>query len=326
MISQDYEIKKAAGSGLLVALWVPEDTGRQMAIQNGEPHDSLHVTLAYMGKDCTPEQRAQVMEACNDVAQQFGPVQGSVGGMGRFCASESSDGEDVYYASYDSPDINMLRQALVENIQKRGVPVKQNHGYTPHITLAYMAPEAELPSHRLEAQPLAFQGITVTGGPEDNTFIPFGGQAVQKSVDVPQDQLLALEILGFKLVEKDSEISAKVKILKEDDEQRLVYGVVLEPLSLDTQGHIMTPDDVQYAAHHYMGSGGVMGDKHKQAADAVAVESYVAPVDFEMGGQKVLKGSWVLVSYVRSDSLWAGIKSGAYTGYSVGGFGALDPI
>lgn len=48
------------------------------------------------------------------------------------------------------------------------------------------------------------------------------------------------------------------------------------------------------------------------------VESYVAPADFEMNGETIKKGSWVLVTKA-SEEVWEQIKKGEITGYSMAG-------
>lgn len=326
-MNREERILKAAGSGLLLALWLEPDDAKKLALINGEPADNLHVTLCYMGKDVPDDAYAKVVKAVKKAVRSFGPVLGTVGGVGRFNASAGSDGEDVFYASYDAPTLAALRQTCLEAIEDAGVPVKQAHGYSPHITLAYIKPDDDLPKKRLPTTPLSFAELAVTDSNEF-TSIPLTGARIEKSLDLDPTQLAAMEIFGYQVVQKEERQVATVKIIKDsaDEEQRLVYGVVLEPNSIDSQGHVMTVDDVQYAAHHYLGSQGIMGLRHQNTADAVPVESFIAPCDFELGGQTVLQGSWVLVSYVRDDVLWNAIKDGTYTGYSVGGFGSLTPI
>ena len=48
------------------------------------------------------------------------------------------------------------------------------------------------------------------------------------------------------------------------------------------------------------------------------VESYVAPVDFEIEGEKIKKGAWVLAT-LATDEVWEKIKKEEITGYSMAG-------
>jgi DNA adenine methylase len=49
------------------------------------------------------------------------------------------------------------------------------------------------------------------------------------------------------------------------------------------------------------------------------LESYVAPVEFEIDGKRVKRGTWLLAVRVAEDGLWRQIKSGELTGFSIGG-------
>ena len=110
-------------------------------------------------------------------------------------------------------------------------------------------------------------------------------------------------------------------ILKSDDEARIVYGVVLEPDTVDLQGDVLTLDTIETAAHKYLIRHRTVGDSHSQAAGAEVVESYLAPADLELGGQIISRGSWVMGVHVTDDALWEAVKSGDYTGFSIGGTG-----
>ncbi len=143
--------------------------------------------------------------------------------------------------------------------------------------------------------------------------------------DAPTGIGVAMNLMGLETAESEP---VEVKVIKAhaDDDQRLVYGIVLRPSVVDGHLDIMTPEEVQKTAHYYMAVGGIMGDGHVDFADAIPVESYIAPVDFEINGQQVVKGDWVLVSLVVDDDLWAKIKSGEVTAYSPGGLGAKIAI
>ena len=110
-------------------------------------------------------------------------------------------------------------------------------------------------------------------------------------------------------------------ILKSDDEARIVYGVVLEPDTVDLQGDVLTLDTIENAAHKYLITHRTVGDSHSRAAGAEVVESYLAPADLELGGQIISRGTWIMGVHVTDDNLWEAVKSGDYTGFSIGGMG-----
>ena len=119
-----------------------------------------------------------------------------------------------------------------------------------------------------------------------------------------------------------------IPFAKVDDEQRIVRGVVLLSCSqtfceADSQGDVMTTAEVEKAAHGYMvglqRGDAHIGVDHEAPADAAVIESFIAPVDFEEGGQLVRKGSWFMAMKIHDDELWQSVKDGTRTAFSVGG-------
>lgn len=103
------------------------------------------------------------------------------------------------------------------------------------------------------------------------------------------------------------------------EERQLVYGIVYEPNVVDTHGDYMTANEIAKAAHDYMVNSRKVDTQHNFIDGAgTLAESYIAPIDFVVGGQVISKGSWVLVTKA-SDEIWEGIKEGKYTGYSMAG-------
>ena len=115
-----------------------------------------------------------------------------------------------------------------------------------------------------------------------------------------------------------------VPILCADDEKRIVYGVVYEPLEVDTHGDYMTAEDIEAACHGFMKSQ-VIGVQHEGRAPAELVENYIAQSDQTIGGQAVKKGSWIMAAHILDDDLWAEVKAGTYGGLSLGGYASKEP-
>lgn len=117
-----------------------------------------------------------------------------------------------------------------------------------------------------------------------------------------------------------------VPIAKVDEEKRLIYGVVLEPDVVDTQGDFATAEAIEQAAHDFLARYRIIGEQHRKAARPTEiVENYITPHDLRLGSQEVRKGAWVMVVRVLADSLWADVKGGLYTGFSIGGWGEGKP-
>lgn len=104
------------------------------------------------------------------------------------------------------------------------------------------------------------------------------------------------------------------------ERRRLIYGVVYEPFTVDAQNDWANDIDIEAAAHQYLLDSRNMKLMHRFNTDKVRpVESYIAPTDFQLGNKLVKKGSWVLVSKVFDDAIWAKVESGEFAGYSLGG-------
>ncbi|MBE1867325.1 XkdF-like putative serine protease domain-containing protein [Bacillus subtilis] len=124
----------------------------------------------------------------------------------------------------------------------------------------------------------------------------------------------------FMKSEKQPDFQKEVKVIaKEADEQKLVYGIVYEPDTVDAHGDFMTAAEIEKAAHGFLKDAREIDKQHDyQGGVGVVVESYVAPADFEMNGETIKKGSWVLVTKA-SEEVWEQIKKGEITGYSMAG-------
>ncbi|MCY7470488.1 XkdF-like putative serine protease domain-containing protein [Bacillus safensis] len=120
--------------------------------------------------------------------------------------------------------------------------------------------------------------------------------------------------------EKENDFQKEIKVIaKADDAQRLVYGIVYEPNVADAHGDYMTPEEIEKAAHGFLKDAREIDKQHDfQGGVGEVVESYIAPSDFEMGGEIIKKGSWVLVTKA-SDEIWEQIQKGEITGYSMAG-------
>jgi hypothetical protein len=116
-------------------------------------------------------------------------------------------------------------------------------------------------------------------------------------------------------------VKVYVPICKRDDEERLVYGVVYSPDVVDAHGDIADAEVIKKMAHLFLGEYAQLDVMHDEDArdDLYVVESYLAPMDFELGGQAITKGSWVLVSKIMNDEIWDKVKAGELAGYSLGG-------
>jgi hypothetical protein len=111
-------------------------------------------------------------------------------------------------------------------------------------------------------------------------------------------------------------------------EERYVLGIVLEPDTVDSQGDIYTAETIRQSAYLFMEEYGNIGLQHSGIInDKVKIlESWIQREDTEIGGQKVKAGTWMLAVHVLDDELWAAVKDGRITGFSIGGRAKRVPI
>lgn len=113
----------------------------------------------------------------------------------------------------------------------------------------------------------------------------------------------------------------------DDDEKRLVYGVVMQPDVFDLHDDTISDDDLERSAHDYLVRSRAVKQQHSGThRDVDVVESYIAPIDFDLGEQQIKKGAWVVVVKVNDDSLWADVKAGRVTSFSPGGMALRIPV
>jgi hypothetical protein len=113
-----------------------------------------------------------------------------------------------------------------------------------------------------------------------------------------------------------------VHIAKQKEDECYILGVVLEPDVVDSQGDIYSEEEVRKASEYFMEYARELGLMHKMAlpTDKIKIlENYIAPVDFELNGQSVRKGTWLLAARIIDADLWKQVKAGQLTGWSIEG-------
>lgn len=119
------------------------------------------------------------------------------------------------------------------------------------------------------------------------------------------------------------------KAVNVDTEQRYVLGIMLVPEEIDLQGDIYSAEEVEKAAHNYLRFFRNTGLQHQQLANHLVsvVESYIARADYEINGVAIKAGTWLMAVIVHDDEVWEMVKSGAFTGFSIGGTAIkTDPV
>ncbi|MDR2558885.1 MAG: XkdF-like putative serine protease domain-containing protein [Oscillospiraceae bacterium] len=134
------------------------------------------------------------------------------------------------------------------------------------------------------------------------------------------------QFLVQKAEDGKAQFSSVGKILMSDDTTHFITGIVYAPLTEDTHGNFMTEEEIKKAAHWFAKNGDKVDLQHsfEQVAGVTVVETYVAPCDMEIGGQSVVKGSWLMTVEVDNTEVWAKVQKGEITGFSMGGVGTYS--
>jgi hypothetical protein len=125
-----------------------------------------------------------------------------------------------------------------------------------------------------------------------------------------------------------SDFEFEFAIVKADVPKRVVYGIPLRPDVPDSQKDSVNVEEIEAAAWNFMIKSQRYDEQHEHLipkGDVCVVESFLAPVDFELNGKDVAKGSWVLASKVFSDDIWKKIEKGEISAYSIKGRGNRTP-
>ncbi|MFJ5121969.1 2'-5' RNA ligase family protein [Kitasatospora sp. NPDC088548] len=156
-----------AGTGVMVALYPPGDLAENLADPQGTPASDLHLTLAYLGPaEALSGTPAALAELVRSTADSAGPLEGEVGGIGRF--PDGGDGEPVW-VPVDVPGLTALRERIADALSASefGADLRTDHGFTPHITLGYGL-EGRGP---VPAAAVSFDTVWVVVG-DDRTPVP----------------------------------------------------------------------------------------------------------------------------------------------------------
>ena len=113
------------------------------------------------------------------------------------------------------------------------------------------------------------------------------------------------------------------RILKTDAENHYVTGIVYEPMAEDSQGNYMTEEEITKAAYYFAKNGDKVDLQHsfEPLEGAAVVENWIAKADFDIDGETVRKGTWLMTVEVTDAGVWESIEKGDITGFSMGGIG-----
>jgi hypothetical protein len=137
----------------------------------------------------------------------------------------------------------------------------------------------------------------------------------------PEVEKKAQALYKTHCADKDKDFNFKV--LK-DEMQGIVLGVVASPDEPpDEAGHVLDKEAIEEMCWEYNKNFAVLKYRHTMGLtkdEAVILESYIAPVAFELNGIKIKEGTWLQRVQLISQELKDQVKSGLIKGLSLGGY------
>jgi len=146
----------------MIAMFLPPALAEAIAIPGGEEPEALHLTLAYLGDASllSEDTISRLFTKIGRIAATITEFKAELGGIGLFAPSAGSS-KEPFYASVDAPDLPKLHQFICKALQEVGAPAASDHGFTPHVTLKYLASNDALPIPRIQRQPIDFTAISI---------------------------------------------------------------------------------------------------------------------------------------------------------------------
>jgi len=166
-------LKQSGHTGAMIAFML--DDSDSAAILSSLPPDieaekDSHITLLYLGKVIDIEDsRDTILAELENFAVNSQPITGLISGVGRFLNDEGN-GTNAIYASFDSPELPAFRESLVQMIQATGIGIESTHGFTPHITLAYIPKDSSMPNVDIPIIKIMFSSIYLVWGDKHFEF------------------------------------------------------------------------------------------------------------------------------------------------------------
>ena len=167
-----------------IGLPIPERYGKVLADSVGElpegskrtPVSEMHITLALTTKK---QSGNAIIKAVTSVLKQWSSIEGKTDGLITFSGNEE-DGIPVC-AHFDSPMIGKFREHVIRALSENGVRALMTHGFTPHITLAYLpkgstVPEISVPSLTLRLDQVMVDDQRLVMKPKNGSVATKGGQ------------------------------------------------------------------------------------------------------------------------------------------------------
>lgn len=126
------------------------------------------------------------------------------------------------------------------------------------------------------------------------------------------------QFLIMKAEKGQANFSTCGRIVKIDEANHYITGIVYEPMAEDAHGNYMSEEEIIKAAYWFAKNGDSVDIQHSFTAlkDAAVVENWVAKADFDIDGETIKKGTWLITVKVSDNEVWDAVQKGEITGFT----------
>lgn len=298
---QNYRIIKTDEERYALYIGLNVTGAEHLAMDGGEDPKDFHVTLAYgyFKAQSDDDETSAKLQSVRAKVVKYLPETLKLDKIGRFEASESSDGKDVIYARVAPGQLEKVHNILLKELKHNGLSIQDTFDeYHPHMTLKYIDPDEEVELKDID------ETVTIKSLTE-----------------------------GFETKESSSkENKSTFKIAKTDEDKRLIFGWASVAIRadgeqiVDHQKDLIDPEDLEEAVYEYVLNFRDGGEEHIETLrmKAKMVESCVFTKEKQqaMGiPEGIVPEGWWIGFYVSDDEAWAKVKDGTYQMFSIEGAG-----
>lgn len=133
---------KAIGEskGCIVAIPIPKKVAKKIKLPDGLEEEEMHITVVYLESGQDINFITELMKKFSEKMEKG--IELEIGGIGRF----HKEDKDVIYASVSSFSLEKLRTAILKELDDFDIEYSKVHGFTPHISLAYVDKDDDTPT------------------------------------------------------------------------------------------------------------------------------------------------------------------------------------
>lgn len=175
----------------MVAFMLPDEVKEKIKAAfpfiEDDVYNTLHLTLAFLG-DTETTDTIKALKAMFEASDYFPTIKGSIQGLARFI---SGGEQDAFVLTFDSPDMPKLHTRLSNALEWKGVNTPKDHGFIPHITIAYIGAEDEIPADTFDPIEMTIDHIALVNGNRTFLTVPLWqddrmGEVARNSIASPK--------------------------------------------------------------------------------------------------------------------------------------------